>query len=356
MVVKRIQMRKGGDQLKTWQKALFILVLVVFVAVSVTISLISLSRPPYQYKEETAVGGNEALNGWVFTAFNGNVETVKLSIDVVRDRNGDAPDETRPVVAVRAFAVNADEYVEELFIGASVQSIDDKAFYNLKKLQRITVDPANEFYKDVDGVLFSRDGSKLLLYPACYGQTPTEQEGEYSYPDDYRVPEGVEQIGSFAFLKNEHLRDVTLPVSLRVIGDMAFFGCSRLGAYEYDEAAGSLVGAGFALPDGVETLGADVFSKCVSIAPCFYLPASVKEIGNNAFFACTGMKEMLLGAPDESGLTLGASWLPKSIKAGAMWKAPQPQFGRTRADSDSLIEAYKAEQLERSREEAQANG
>lgn len=342
--------------MKLWQKIVFILVLIVFVSASVTISLISISRPPYKYAVETAIGGDESLSGWTFAAFNGNASTKTLRIDCVRDRNGDSPDASRPVVAVHAYAVNADEYAEELVIGASVRHIEETSFYNLKKLQRVTVDPANEWYCDKDGVLFTKDGRTLLLYPACYGQTPTDQPDEFTYPDAYTVPEGVERIATFAFLKNEHIRDLTLPASLREIGDMTFFGCSRLGAYEYDADADALLGTGLELPDKLEKLGADAFSRCGSIAPTLYVPASVREIGHHAFFSCTGMTEVLLGAADKDALLLGESWLPKSIKAGAMWKAPKPQYGKTRADAQELIEAYKSEELAHSREEALKNG
>lgn len=342
--------------MKLWQKIAFILVLVVFVSASVTISLVSVSRAPYKYKEETAVGGDETLNGWVFTGFNGNAGTKTLHIDFVRNRDGGDPDEARPVVGIRKYAVNADENVEELFIGASVQSIDETAFFNFKKLQRVTVDPENQWYKDVEGVLFTKDGKRLLLYPTCYGQTPTDKEDEYTYPEAYAVPEGVERIAPFAFLKNGYLRDVTLPDTLKEIGDMAFFGCSRLGAYDYDEATDSLLGTGFTLPDGLETIGADAFSKCGSITPVLYLPSSVKSIGHHAFFSCTGMKDVWLGVSDEDAVELGEAWLPKNIKAGPLWRAPTPEVGKTREESEKLIEDYRAERLDSGREEAKKNG
>ena len=208
--------------MKTWQKVLFVVILVIFVAVSVTISLISISRAPYKFKQETAISGDETLNGWVFERFSGNASTKTLTIDFVRDKNGENPDETKPVVAIGAYAVNADEYAETLAIGASVRSIDKNAFFNLKKLQKVTVDPANEWFKDVDGVLFSKDGGTLLLYPVCYGQTPTGEKDGVTFPDAYTVPQGTRRIENFAFLKNAHLRDLTLPDTLREIGDMTF--------------------------------------------------------------------------------------------------------------------------------------
>ena len=335
---------KGAFPMKTWQKVLFILILVIFVSVSVTISLISISRAPYKFREETAIGGDETLNGWVFERFNGNAGTKTLAIDYVRDKNGNNPDETMPIVAVGTYCVNADEYVQELVIGPSVQRIEETAFFNFKKLQKVTVNPANKYFKDIDGVLFSKDGKALLLFPAQCGK------------EAYAVPEGVERIATFAFLKNETLRDLSLPESLREIGDMAFFGCSRLGGYAYDAEADALVGTGFTLPDGLERIGSDAFSKCGAIAPGIYIPASVKEIRHHAFFSCGGMKEVLLAAADEDAVSLGEAWLPKNVKAGPLWKAPEPQFGKTRADFEALAEAYQADRLTQFREEATNNG
>lgn len=166
--------------MKTWQKLIFILALIVFVGVSVTISLISISRPPYAFDEKTEIGGDETLNGWVLTGFNGNIGTKTLTIDFVRNKDGKEPDETRPVVAVKAYAVNADEYVEELVIGKSVQRIEETSFYNLKKLQRVTVDPENPTYTDRDGVLYSKDGGTFWNPDEPggwgYGNAPKSEE------------------------------------------------------------------------------------------------------------------------------------------------------------------------------------
>ncbi len=342
--------------MKTWQKIVFIVVLVFFVSVSITISLISVSRDPYKYKEETAIGGDASVNGWIFYGFSGNSGTKTLNIDFVRDRNGNNPDTSRPVLGVRQYAVNADENAEELYIGASVRHMEETAFFNAKKLQRVTVDPANEWYRDIDGVLFTKDGKTLLLYPACYGQTPAEEPGQFTYPDSYTVPEGVERIATFAFLKNGHLRDLTLPSTLKEIGDMAFFDCWRLGSYDYDAENDALLGTGFTLPDGLEKIGSDAFSKCGNISPCLFLPSSLKEIGHHAFFSCGGMKDILMGAPDDDALSLGEAWLPKNIKKGAIHKAPKPQYGKTRAESETLIDAFREEKLNGFREEAKKHG
>lgn len=341
--------------MKTWQKAAFIIVLILFVAASIVISLVSISRPPYKYELQSVADGG-AVDGWLFYGFNGNAGTKKLYIDFVRDKDGNAPDESRPVLGIRKYAVNADEYIDEIVIGASVEYIDEYAFFNAKKLQRVTVDPANKHFKDVDGVLYTKDGKTLILYPVRYGQQPGEKEDEYSYPDTYAVPDGVERIGTFAFLKNGHLRDVTLPGSLKEIGDMAFFDCGRLGTYGYDAGSDTLTGTGFRLPEGLTKIGTDAFSKCGGIAPVIYIPSSVSEIGHHAFFSCGGIKDVYLGAADGSAIETGDAWLPKSIRVGAAWKAPKPRYGMTMVDAEALIGEYQTQRLDALREEARENG
>ena len=54
--------------MKLWQKILFIAVLTVFVAASITISLLSVSRAPYKFEEKEAVGGEAGVDGWVFVS------------------------------------------------------------------------------------------------------------------------------------------------------------------------------------------------------------------------------------------------------------------------------------------------
>ena len=55
-------------------------------------------------------------------------------------------------------------------------------------LENINVSPDNPVYKSIDGVLFSKDGKKLIWYP------PTKNEGK-----SYTVPNSVKTIASRAF-------------------------------------------------------------------------------------------------------------------------------------------------------------
>jgi hypothetical protein len=64
--------------LKTWPKATFIIVLLVFIVASVTISFISMARAPFEYEYRTDIVGTLGNEGWVLFGFNGNNNTKKV--------------------------------------------------------------------------------------------------------------------------------------------------------------------------------------------------------------------------------------------------------------------------------------
>ncbi len=82
------------------------------------------------------------------------------------------------------------------------------------------------------------------------------------------VKEGVTSIGSCAFSFDVHVTDVTLPSSLKTIGNDAFLGCHGL--------------TSVVIPEGVTSIGAYAFERCTSIET-ITVPASTTELGNHAF-------------------------------------------------------------------------
>jgi len=55
--------------------------------------------------------------------------------------------------------------LEEITIPAAVSSIGKRVFSGCGRLERIVVKKGNPAYKSVDGVLFSKDGKRLIKYP-----------------------------------------------------------------------------------------------------------------------------------------------------------------------------------------------
>lgn len=82
------------------------------------------------------------------------------------------------------------------------------------------------------------------------------------------VPEGVTEIGDYAFSFQKEITKITLPGSVRVIHDGAFSGCEKL--------------TEIVIPEGVEELGALIFNGCKSLKK-IDLPDSISLIDGMAF-------------------------------------------------------------------------
>jgi hypothetical protein len=131
----------------------------------------------------------------------------------------------------------------EYIIPNSVTSIGDRAFSGCSTLTSILVEENNPFYSLLDGVLFNKDKTELIL---C----PKGKSGEYI------IPNSVKTIGNRAFYRCDSLTSIIIPNSVTSIGGMAFFKCSSL----------------------------------TSIT----IPNSVASIGNMAFDTCYGLKKVIV--------------------------------------------------------------
>jgi len=102
--------------------------------------------------------------------------------------------------------------------------------------ESIAISAENPYYSSQDGVLYNKDQSTLIAYPA-------RRSGQFSFPDT------VTQIGADAFSNSELTGKLKLPSSLVSIGDRAFTVCSGLDS--------SVV-----IPESVETIGSGAFYEC----------------------------------------------------------------------------------------------
>ena len=91
----------------------------------------------------------------------------------------------------------------------SVTNIDIGAFVGCSSLTSIEVGKNNAEYSSEDGVLFSKNKTELIRFPA----------GKNGY---YTIPDNVTSIADTAFYDCSSLTRVTIPDSVTTIGDWAF--------------------------------------------------------------------------------------------------------------------------------------
>ena len=110
----------------------------------------------------------------------------------------------------------------DVTIPASVASIVGNPF-DYAQLE-LKLAPENPEFSLIDGVLFDKTGTKLLVYPCG-------RPG-----DTYEVPEGTTEIGAFAFAGCQQLSKVTIPESVTTIASNSFWNCENLRLYVWDES------------------------------------------------------------------------------------------------------------------------
>ena len=123
------------------------------------------------------------------------------------------------------------EYCSSLIsieIPSSVISIGDDIFGYCNKLTNIDVDENNQSYLSENGVLFNKQKTKLMCYPAEKVETT------------YSIPSSVTSIEEYAFHYCRSLESIEIPSSVTSIGEYAFFNCSSLISIEIPSSVTSI--------------------------------------------------------------------------------------------------------------------
>ena len=242
-------------------------------------------------------------------------------------------DTSRTVAGIDKFTFVSDENMQVCYIGPDVAYIDEQAFFGCFALKAIIVDKANSRYRDIDGVLYTKDLSEIILYPPNHfdylKETGKAGGDDETGPETYTIPEGVRRVATGCFYKARDIKEIALPSTLEEIGDMAFFKCQELKL--------------LVLPDGLREIGNDSFSYCSAMRGAMYIPSSVKSIGHHCFYKCDALEAFYLGAAGEEDILLGGKWQPKGENS---FSADPPFFGKTRA-GDGTTGACRGKALER---------
>lgn len=165
--------------------------------------------------------------------------------------------------------LTADSYT----LGAKVSAIEPGAFLTPMHLKAVEVASGNTALKSVKGVLYTADGSKLLFLPTS--NQAIGMEGKLTLSD------GIKEITRLALAYNPNLKELTLPASLERIDAMAF---------TYNGAMKSFGWAEGVTPQ-VVSVGDSAFYYDRSLEKVPYMP-SCTSFGKEAFGLASALKEV----------------------------------------------------------------
>ena len=250
----------------------------------------------YNLKSVTLGSGISSIST---SAFSGCYNLTNITVDrdnpnfkavdnILYSKNGEtlvwcAPGKGKVVIPDSVRTINNDAFNEcadltSVTVGSGVEYISENPFPYRGTLTNITISPDNQNYKAIDNVVYSKDGTKLVM---CL---PDKTE--------FVVPDGVRSIGNYAFNECTSLTGVTLPDSLETIGNYAFDCCYVLTKID--------------IPNNVRSIGEGAFTFCEQLKN-ITIPDSVERIGDNAFDLCLNLENVTIG----SGLSqLGRSVFP----------------------------------------------
>ncbi len=362
----------------TLKKVIFTVLILIAVGLSMYFSVRVVSRVPFEYNE---IGdGTYEFTKFNNTGYIGHLD-IDYAVEIVYDSENTDPatnftlkkDESKPISVIPQFCFNCDEKVETIYIGKSVKEIDGKAFFTCRTLKQIIVDEENEYYSDIDGVLYNKDKTEIICYPMNHPQYLREKFGyndtiwadnennlefRARYEADiltYVLPKTVETIGELAFY-DLPLAALYMPEGLKRIETMAItknWWMTDIYSYEKSEAEdgetgysaiSKLSGVYKSLPDGLEYIGSDAMSYN---RVCQYLriPSSVKYIGHHAFWDCvekidgnlSGYKVINISMTEEEfdAIEIGNNWLPQ-YDNGLLDKKVELVFGAEKVYDEAV--------------------
>ena len=166
-----------------------------------------------------------------------------------------------------------------LDIPSGVDSIGNYALFGCSQISAYTVNTVNARYMAENGVIFSKDKSRLIVCPSLKA-------------GNYQIPATVKRIEASAFCNCSALTGtLNIPANIKFLGDYAFYGCNQIDGFSVDasnQAFSSL--NGFLLSKNQDSL----FICPQKFAGKYYVPNTVKYIGYSAFDGCSQLTEVIM--------------------------------------------------------------
>ncbi len=184
----------------------------------------------------------------------------------------------------------------EVNINENITYIGEYSFNGLRELTEFNVSEDNEHYQSINGVLFSKNGKKLISFPG-------------NITGSYTIPNYVETIGFGAF-ENSKLEEVNFEnnINLLTIGYRAFYN-SSIKQISIPSSVISIDYYAFAMCDNLTKVEfADDNNLLGIYEGAFYLdrnlseitiPDSIIEISDFAFYGCESLNRLPINSTSQ---------------------------------------------------------
>ena len=175
-------------------------------------------------------------------------------------------------------------------IPSGVAYINDNPFEGCSSLTEIRVATENAKYVSVNGVLYNKNKTTLVCYPAG------------KKDKSYKIINSATSIGESAFSTCDSLTSITIPNNVTSIGGDAFGDCSSLTSITIPNSVTSIDFGAFnhctnlesiAIPDSVTGINYRVFEGCTSLTS-ITIPNKVTSIDGRAFSDCSSLTSITI--------------------------------------------------------------
>jgi len=234
----------------------------------------------------------------------------------------------------------------DIEISSWVMNIGDGSFHGCTKMTNITVDARNPVYSSVDGVLFNKDQTTLIMCP--WGR-----EGSYAIPDsvirvgssaffgtsltNIFISRNVEDSGYLSFSDG----DGDSLATINVDANNAFF--SSVDGVLFNKDQSTIIacpgnrGGSYTIPEGVSIVGRGAFYYCTRLTDVI-IPSGVTSIEYVAFAMCRKLTNLTI--PNSVTDIEGSAFMGCSGLSGVYFRGDAPDLGADVFENTDNLTVY----------------
>ena len=157
--------------------------------------------------------------------------------------------------------------ITEFYVPRNLVNIAYNAFVSFQNVRYYSCSPLNPKYRAVDGLLYSKDMTKLVAYPAASPATR------------FDVPSYVTELYDYCLHNCDNLTEVNIHEGVTALGMNIFSDCDNIESIY--------------IPDGVTRMGVTLVSGCKKLS-YIHLPASADSILSSFFYNCPALTEVTI--------------------------------------------------------------